>query len=128
MLPQADFVVLITPHTPETDKLMGERQFARMKQGAVLINIARGAILDEPALIRALESGHLGGASLDVFATEPLPADSPLWEMPNVIICPHSASTADTENAKITELFLDNLGRFLEGRPMRNVLDTDRLY
>ncbi len=128
LLTQADYVVLSVPHTPETDQMMGERQIGLMKPGSVLINIARGAVIDEQVLIRALKSGHLRGASLDVFATEPLPSGSPLWEMPNVIICPHSASTADTENEKITEIFLDNLDRFINGKPMRNVLNTVRLY
>lgn len=128
MLPQADYLVLATPHTTETENMIGPRELALLPQGAVLVNIARGAVIDEPALIAALRSGQLAGAALDVFATEPLPADSPLWDMPNVIISPHSASTADTENAKITRLFIDNLQRYLAGEPMLNVLDTDRLY
>lgn len=128
LLAQADVVVVIVPHTPQTEQLIGAQEFAVMKQGAYFINIARGAVVDEPALIEALQSGHLGGAALDVFAVEPLPAASPLWEMPNVIICPHSASTSDRENALIVDLFCDNLRRFLDGRPLRNVLDTERLY
>ncbi|HUS78190.1 MAG TPA: D-2-hydroxyacid dehydrogenase [Patescibacteria group bacterium] len=128
MLSVADFVVLICPHTSETEGLLGEEQIAAMKEGAVLINISRGVIVDERAMIRALESGHLGGAALDVFAMEPLPPESPFWEMPNVIISPHSASTADTENAKLTEIFCDNLSRYLSGRPLRNLLDKQLLY
>jgi phosphoglycerate dehydrogenase-like enzyme len=128
MLAQADFVVLYVPHTPETEGLIGEAELAAMKPGAVLINVARGTIWDEPAVIRALQSGHLGGMAADVFAVEPLPAESPFWDMPNVIICPHSASAADSENAKLTELLCDNLRRYLADEPLRNVLDTERLY
>jgi len=128
MLARADFVVLSVPHTPETEGLIGEAEIAAMKPGAVLINVARGTIWDEPAVIRALQSGHLRGMAADVFAVEPLPAESPLWDMPNVIICPHSASAADSENAKLTELLCDNLRHYLAGEPLRNVLDTERLY
>jgi len=85
-------------------------------------------VVDEPALIEALRSGHLSGAALDVFAEEPLPAGSPLWDMPNVLVRPHSASTSDRENARVTDLFCDNLRRYLTGQPLRNVLDTQRLY
>ncbi|MBK9125781.1 MAG: D-2-hydroxyacid dehydrogenase [Chloroflexi bacterium] len=127
-LPEADFVVLATPHTPETENLLSAEAIAKMKHGAVLINVARGAVVDETALIAALQSGHLLGAALDVFAVEPLPADNPLWDMPNVIISPHSASTADSENAKLVELFCENMDAFLSGRPLKNVLDVDRLY
>lgn len=127
-LPEADFVVLSTPHTPETENLLSAGAIAKMKRGAVLINVARGAVVDEPAMIAALRSGHLLGAALDVFAVEPLPADSPLWDMPNIIISPHSASTADTENAKLVDLFCENLDAFLTGQPLKNVLNMDRLY
>ncbi|MEZ4635923.1 MAG: D-2-hydroxyacid dehydrogenase [Caldilineaceae bacterium] len=128
MLGEADFVVLIVPHTAETTKLIDAAALAAMKPGAVLINIARGTVVDEDALIAALRSGHLGGAALDVFAVEPLPAESPLWEMPNVLISPHSASTAARENERIVDLFCDNLRRYLAGEPLRNVLDKERLY
>ena len=128
MLGQADYVVLICPHTQETHGLIGEAELAAMKKGAVLINIARGPIVDEPALIRALQSGHLGGLASDVFWKEPLPPESPFWDMPNVIISPHSASTADTENAKLTDIFVDNIHSYLEGKPMRNLLDKSALY
>jgi phosphoglycerate dehydrogenase-like enzyme len=79
-------------------------------------------------MVAALRSGALAGAALDVFASEPLPADSPLWAMPNVIVSPHSASTSDRENARLTDLFCDNLRRYLEGRELRNVLDVEALY
>jgi phosphoglycerate dehydrogenase-like enzyme len=128
MLGEADFLVLAAPHTPETEGLIGEAELAVMKPSAVLINIGRGALVDEPALIRALSEKRLAGAALDVFASEPPPEDSPLWDMPNVIVSPHSASTVRQENERITELFCDNLRRYLTGRPLRNVLDTERLY
>lgn len=128
MLARADFVVLYLPHTPETEGLIGEHELSVMKQGAVLINVARGAIWDEEHVIQALKCGHLGGVASDVFAEEPLPETSPLWEMPNVIVSPHSASAAASENAKLTELFCENLERYLADRPLKNVLDVDRLY
>ena len=84
--------------------------------------------MDEPALIATLQSGKLSGAALDVFAQEPLALDSPLWDMPNVTVCPHSASTSDKENQRITDLFCENLRCFLAGQPLRNVLDVERMY
>jgi glyoxylate/hydroxypyruvate reductase A len=128
LLHTADFLVLACPHTPETDGLIGAEQLAMLPRGAVLINIARGAVVDQPALVEALRSGQLRGAALDVFATEPLPPGDPLWTMPNVLISPHSASTADSENRKLTALFCDNLKRYLSGQPLLNTLDTVRLY
>ena len=128
MLAEADTVIMTAPHTQATDRMLDAAAFAAMRDGAFFINIGRGATVDEPALIEALRTGKLGGAALDVFAEEPLPADSPLWEMPNVLICTHSASTSEKENARLTELFCDNLHRYLAGRPLRNVLDVERLY
>ncbi|MGD8319945.1 MAG: D-2-hydroxyacid dehydrogenase [Gemmatimonadota bacterium] len=128
LLPRADFLVLVAPHTDETEGMVGARELAALPAGAVLVNIGRGALVDEPTLVEHLRSGHLGGAYLDVFAEEPLPPDSPLWDMPDVLVSPHSASTSDRENARITDLFCDNLRRFLDGRPLRNVLDPRRLY
>ncbi len=128
MLPRADFLVLSAPHTQETEHVIGEEQLALLPPGAVVINVGRGALIDEPALVSALRSGHLGGASLDVFEEEPLPESSPLWEMPNVIVSPHSGSTSDRENGRIIDLFCENLERFLRGHPLLNVLDTNRLY
>jgi phosphoglycerate dehydrogenase-like enzyme len=128
MLPQAEVLVLSVPHTPRTEKMIGARELALLPRGAFFINVGRGAIVDEPALVESLGSGHLGGAALDVFAEEPLPPNSPLWEMPNVLISPHSASTSDRENARIVDLFCDNLRRFLSDAPLRNVLDVERMY
>jgi phosphoglycerate dehydrogenase-like enzyme len=94
----------------------------------VLVNVSRGSLVDERALIEALRSGAIGGAALDVFETEPLPADSPLWDLDNVIVSPHSASTVATENAALTELFCDNLRRYLDGQPLRNEYQRELGY
>jgi phosphoglycerate dehydrogenase-like enzyme len=128
MLREADFLVLAAPHTPETEGIIGEDELAVLKPTAVFINIGRGALVDEDALIRALQEKRLAGAALDVLREEPPPQDSPLWDMPNVILSPHSASTVAQENARITEIFCDNLRRYLSGKPLRNVLDKQKLY
>ncbi|HEX6291094.1 MAG TPA: D-2-hydroxyacid dehydrogenase [Herpetosiphonaceae bacterium] len=128
LLPQAEYLVLITPHTPQTEQLIGEAELARLPRGAMLINIGRGALVDEPALIAALRSEHLGGAALDVFAEEPLPQSSPLWDLPNVLVSPHSGGTSDRENERIVDLFCDNLARWLAGEPLRNVFNPQTLY
>ena len=128
MLSQADFVIVCVPHTAETEGLIGERELAAMKPGAVLINIARGVIVDEEALISALESGHLSGVALDVQTREPLPLESPLWGMPQVLLSPHSGSNVDSENHELVELFCNNLRRYLNGMPLLNVLDKQKLY
>jgi len=127
-LAASDAVALSVPHTRDTVGLIGRTALASMRAGAVLINISRGSVVDEPALVEALRSGHLGGAALDVCAVEPLPDASPLWDLPNVLITPHSMSTAMGENALIVDLFCDNLRRFLAGRPLRNLFDRGRGY
>ncbi len=118
-----DSVVLTCPLTEETRGLISAECIAAMRPGAVIVNIARGQIVDEPAMTAALESGALGGAALDVASVEPLPADSPLWDLPNVLISPHSASTVADENRKIVDIFCDNLRRYLDGRPLVNAYD-----
>ncbi len=128
LLREADYLALSCPHTPETEGLIGAKELATLPRGAVLINIARGAVVDQNALIESLQAGHVRGAALDVFTPEPLPKGNPLWEMPNVLVSPHSASTADTENQKITALFIDNLKRYLKGEPLINTLDTVNWY
>lgn len=130
MLAQADVVVLSVPHTPDTERLIDAQAFGAMKEGVVFVNIARGQVVDEPALIEALQSGRIGFAALDVFAIEPLPQDSPLWDMPNVLVSPHSASTVASENAKITDIFCHNLRCYLDDRidEMKNVLDKSKMY
>jgi phosphoglycerate dehydrogenase-like enzyme len=128
ILPQVDYLVLATPHTPETEGLLSAERIRMIKRGAVVINVARGAVVDQPALIDALTDGHLLGAALDVVTTEPMPADDPLWDVPNVIISQHSACTADTENSKITDIFIKNLKHFINDEPMDNVLDPNLMY
>ncbi|MGH2618318.1 MAG: D-2-hydroxyacid dehydrogenase [Thermomicrobiales bacterium] len=130
MLAEADCLVICAPLTPETEGLLGPAELAALKPGAVFINIGRGAIVDEDALLQQLRSGQIAFAALDVFREEPLPPDSPFWEMPNVLINPHSASTVDTENAKIVDLFVSNLGHFLNGDidQIAPQLDKRRLY
>lgn len=128
LLAQADYACLLTPHTPETEGLMDGAAFGAMKPGAVLINVARGAVVHEPALLAALDSGRLAHAALDVVAIEPLPADSSLWSHPSVTIYPHSASTGERENERLVELFCENLRRYLAGEPLLNRLDPERMY
>jgi phosphoglycerate dehydrogenase-like enzyme len=128
VLRQSDYLVLSVPSTSETVGLIGARELALLKPTAILINIARGTIVDEAALIQALTEGKLGGAALDVFSREPLAADNPLWEMPHVLVTPHSMSTASSENEWLTDLFCDNLRRYLNGEPLRNQVDKNRGY
>ena len=127
LLPATDVLVLCAPLTPQTDGLIDAARVARLKDGAIVVNIGRGQLIDETALAEALAT-RLAGAALDVFETEPLPADSPLWDLDNVLVSPHSASTVDTENAAITDLFTDNLRRYLDGRELRNVYRRELGY
>ncbi|HET7326367.1 MAG TPA: D-2-hydroxyacid dehydrogenase [Nocardioidaceae bacterium] len=120
-----DILVLATPLTPATTGLIDRRRLGLLPEGAVVVNIARGPVLDHDALVEGLTSGlaghgPLGGAALDVTDPEPLPAESPLWGLPSVLISPHSASTVAGENATLTDLFLDNLQRWRDGRRLRN--------
>lgn len=130
MLAEADCLVLCAPHTPETDGILSAEALAALKPGAVFVNIGRGALVDETALLAALGDGRIAFAGLDVFREEPLPPDSPFWDLPNVLINPHSASTVRSENAKLTDLFIRNLGYYLRGEldQMAPVLDKLRLY
>ena len=129
-LGRADAVLLTVPHTPETERMIDAAAIAAMRPGIALVNIARGQIVDEEAMIAALRTGHIGYAALDVALVEPLPRESPLWDMPNVLISPHSASTPPSENDRITGIFLHNLRCWLDGRrgEMRNVLDKHHMY
>ena len=127
-LSEADFVLIAAPETAETKRLMGEDQIARMKRGGRLINVARGSLLDEAALIRALESGALGGAALDVAETEPLPAESPLWKAPNLLITPHTSAVSDRLWIRQTALLMDLLERWFGGQEMFNQVDFARGY
>ncbi len=124
----AEHVVLSAPHTPETERMIGVTELALLASGAIVVNVARGALIDESALVDALESGHVGGAALDVFQEEPLSPDSPFWVIPNVLVCSHSAGTSDHENERITDIFCENLRRYLAGEPLLNVLDTATMY
>lgn len=128
LLPRADFLVLAAPDTPATEGMIGARELAALPPGAALVNVGRGSLVDEAALVDAVRSEHLGSAWLDVFAEEPLPPQSPLWTLDNVVVSPHSASTSDRENERIVELFCENLRRDREGRPLLNVLDPERMY
>jgi len=126
VLAGADALVLCVPHTSETENMIDGAALAAIKPGGVLVNIARGQVVDESALVDTLVSGHLGFAALDVAAVEPLPEDSPLWDMPNVLISPHSASTITPENGLIADLFIYNARSILDGRPdaLRNRFNT----
>lgn len=125
----ADYVAVTLPHTPETERLLDEEAIAAIKPGAYFANVGRGAVVDEAALVRALRSGHLSGAALDVFETEPLPEESPLWELENVIISPHSTDNVPRlMEEKLVGLFCENLRRYLSGERLLNVLDKRLLY
>jgi phosphoglycerate dehydrogenase-like enzyme len=128
VLPACDFVVLVLPGTAQTRHLVGEPELRAMKRTASLINIGRGSVVDEPALVRALQGGWIAGAALDVFEQEPLPAESPLWAMENVIITPHIAGEPAGYDRRVMEIFADNLARWTKGDPLRNVVDLDRGY
>jgi len=128
LLSESDFVVAAAALTSESRALLGATQIARMKPSAWLINIARGGLVDEDALIGALREKRIGGACLDVFAQEPLPADSPLWDLPNVYVTPHSSGWTTALHDRQKTLFLDNLARFTRGEPLADVVDIARGY
>ncbi|MGH2503154.1 MAG: NAD(P)-dependent oxidoreductase, partial [Ktedonobacterales bacterium] len=109
-------------------ELINAERLAHVKPGALLVNIARGAVVDEPALLAALGDGRLGGAVLDVAAQEPLPAESPLWTAPHVIISPHVSGRSARYSERLTDLMLDNIARYRDGRPLRNLVDVARGY
>jgi phosphoglycerate dehydrogenase-like enzyme len=114
VLPRTDWLLLACPLSTQTRGLVSAAAFDCMPSGAQLVNVARGEVVDEAALISALQSGRLAGAYLDVFAHEPLAPESPLWDMPNVIVTPHSAGFSDGNARRVVQLFLDNLGRWLK--------------
>ena len=123
-----DVLVIAAPFIAETDRLMGRERLAMLNRGAVIINVARGQIIDETALIAALESGHLGGAVLDVFKREPLDPASPLWALPNVIISPHVSGVRPDHWDEVIDLFSENLRRFERGDPLLNLVDVRAGY
>ncbi|WP_353236807.1 D-2-hydroxyacid dehydrogenase [Limnohabitans sp.] len=122
VLPKTDWLVLACPLTPKTRQLVNAQALALLPTGAHLVNVARGEVVDEPALASALQSGQLGGAFLDVFAHEPLPQDSPLWAMPQVMVTPHAAGHSDGNEHRVAQMFLDNLSRWVQGLPLRNAV------
>ncbi len=129
LLAEADYVVVLTPLTAETRGLIGAAQLRQMKPTAWLINVARGEVVDEAALIEALRGGRIAGAALDVFAQEPLPPDSPLWSLPNVLITPHSGGVSFPRfHQEIMAQFVDNLGRYVRGEPLANLVDKQAGY
>ena len=128
MLGESDFVVVTVALTKETQKLIDERELRAMKPTAYIINIARGSVIDEGALTKALKEKWIAGAGLDVFEKEPLPKDSELWTLPNVIITPHVAGIMPDYNARAMEVFCENLKRYLAGQPLINVIDRTKGY
>jgi len=125
LLERSDAVVVAAPLTEQTRDLFDAETFSRMRPGAWFVNVGRGEIVDEKALVAALTGGPLGGAGLDVFATEPLPRDSPLWSLKNVIITPHSSGTTDRSRQRTVEQFIENFGRWTRGEPLGNVTTAD---
>jgi phosphoglycerate dehydrogenase-like enzyme len=128
-LGEADYVIVTLPGTPETHQLLNAEAISAIKRGAYFVNVGRGKVTDESALIETLKDGHLSGAALDVFKEEPLPEESPLWELPNVIVSPHSTDNIPgLTNELQSELFRDNLRRYLDGKPLINELNKKLLY
>jgi len=127
-LPQADFVVLAAPETPETNHMIGAGEFARMKPSAYFINVARGALVDEPALIAALERRAIAGAALDVTTEEPLPPESPLWKTENLFITPHVSAVSDPLWERQADMLIENLERWFSGGELVNRVDLARGY
>jgi D-2-hydroxyacid dehydrogenase (NADP+) len=128
LLAESDIVVLAAPLTPETEGMIDEAAVGAMKRDAWLINVARGRLIDDTALIRALRDHRIGGAALDAFRDEPLPPSSPYWELPNVILTPHTAWSSARVLDRSIDLFCDNLVRFSRGEPLRNVVDPAAGY
>ena len=127
-LGEADIVVAAAAATPETTGLMDAAAFAAMRPGAFFCNVGRGSLVDEDAIVDALERGHLGGAALDVTRVEPLPTQSRLWDAPRLSLSAHVASTADDHFRKVYGFFRDNLARYLSGEALRNEVHADRGY
>jgi phosphoglycerate dehydrogenase-like enzyme len=128
ILAESDFVVLAAPHTAHTVMLIGAAELARMKPTAYLINVARGTLVDETALVEALRAGRIAGAGLDVASEEPLPKESILWDAPNLLLTPHLAASTDRLWSRHAELLEDNIRRYLAGQPLRNVVDKAAGY
>ena len=128
LMAASDDVAVALPLTPETHHLVGEAEIRAMKPTSVFVNVGRGAVVDEPALVRALAEGRIKGAALDVFETEPLPKESPLWGMDNVLLSPHTADHTRTWLVDASHLFLQNLERFRRGEPLLTLVDKRAGY
>jgi len=128
MAAECDFLVLITPLTPNTRGLIDKTVLKSMKSSAVLINVARGGVVDEGALVEALENGRIRGAAMDVFAEEPLPPESPLWRLPSLIISPHIAGFREDYYQQVALMFSENLRRYLDGTPLFNQVNRQAGY
>jgi phosphoglycerate dehydrogenase-like enzyme len=125
---RADAMVVSLPLTDQTAGLIDRATIERLPASCIFVNVGRGGVVDEPALVEALRERRIAGAVLDVFASEPLPDSSPLWTLPNVLVTPHAAALSARENERIVELFVDNLRRYLDGRPLRNVVEPGVFY
>jgi phosphoglycerate dehydrogenase-like enzyme len=128
VLAQSDAVVILLPLTPETRGSLDAKRIARMRPGALVVNLARGGIVDEEALRAALEEKRIGGAALDVFAEEPLPRESPLWEASNLLVTPHMAGLVEDYLERLLAILLENVERLERGEPIRNRVDRERGY
>jgi len=127
-LPEADYVVVVAPLTPETDGLLGEVEFQSMKESCYYINVGRGKVTDENAMMMALKERWIGGAYLDCFGVEPLPTDNPLWGMENVFIVPHDSHSSPKIGDRLIDQFCENLRRYIGKKPLLNVCDSRRGY
>ena len=128
VLPQADFVAVSTPLTDQTRGLIGQNEIDAMKSGVILADVSRGGVIDQSPLLSALQSGKIAGAGLDVFETEPLPSDSPFWDLNNIILSPHCSAVHDQWEQDSFNLFLDNLQNWENGDPLFNIVDPNRGY
>lgn len=132
LLPETDLLICCLPHTPETAGLLSEKQIALLKRGALLVNVGRGSLINETALITALKNGNISGAVLDVFAQEPLPESSPLWDMKNVMVTPHISGPSfghfPEVERRIAEICADNISRYISGKQLVNVIDRSSGY
>jgi phosphoglycerate dehydrogenase-like enzyme len=128
MFKECDFVLVTVPLTAKTRGLIGEKELAALKPTAYIVDLSRGGVIDQEALINALGDGRIAGAALDVFPKEPLPADNPLWRLPNVIVSPHIAGFSPHYDARAVALFSENLLRYLSGLPLYNRIVLERGY
>lgn len=125
---EVDVLVVALPLTPQTHHILSRERLQAMRPGSIIVNVGRGALIDEAALVDVLRVGPVAAAGLDVFVEEPLPKESPLWEMPNVIVSPHSAGSTPAQVERVFEIFADNLARYAAGQPLRNTVDRSAGY